>query len=90
MGTAWEVANTALFLASNEPNYVTGVRLPVDAQLSRAVGEPIPESGCLYENPAAGDLERGAWLSKQGIRLRPHLLRQGRPARRQRRRRRHQ
>jgi NAD(P)-dependent dehydrogenase (short-subunit alcohol dehydrogenase family) len=30
MGTAWDVANAALFLASDEANFVTGVVLPVD------------------------------------------------------------
>ena len=30
MGTAWDVANAALFLASDEANFVTGVTLPVD------------------------------------------------------------
>jgi NAD(P)-dependent dehydrogenase (short-subunit alcohol dehydrogenase family) len=30
MGTAWDVANAALFLASDEANFITGVQLPVD------------------------------------------------------------
>jgi NAD(P)-dependent dehydrogenase (short-subunit alcohol dehydrogenase family) len=30
MGTAWDVANAALFLASDEANFITGVVLPVD------------------------------------------------------------
>jgi NAD(P)-dependent dehydrogenase (short-subunit alcohol dehydrogenase family) len=30
MGTAWGVANAALFLASDEANFITGVALPVD------------------------------------------------------------
>ena len=30
MGTAWDVANAALFLASDEANFITGVCLPVD------------------------------------------------------------
>ena len=30
MGTAWDVANAALFLASDEANFVTGAALPVD------------------------------------------------------------
>jgi NAD(P)-dependent dehydrogenase (short-subunit alcohol dehydrogenase family) len=30
MGTAWDVANAALFLASDRPNFITGVSLPVD------------------------------------------------------------
>jgi len=34
MGTAWEVANAALFLVSDEASYITGVCLPVDGGLS--------------------------------------------------------
>ena len=30
MGTAWDVANPALFLASDEAGFITGVSLPVD------------------------------------------------------------
>lgn len=30
MGTPWDVANAALFLASEEANFITGVALPVD------------------------------------------------------------
>ncbi len=30
MGTAWDVAHAALFLASDEANFITGVALPVD------------------------------------------------------------
>jgi NAD(P)-dependent dehydrogenase (short-subunit alcohol dehydrogenase family) len=30
MGTAWDVANAALFLASDEANFITGIALPVD------------------------------------------------------------
>jgi NAD(P)-dependent dehydrogenase (short-subunit alcohol dehydrogenase family) len=34
MGTAWDVANAALFLASDEAAYITGVALPVDGGLT--------------------------------------------------------
>jgi NAD(P)-dependent dehydrogenase (short-subunit alcohol dehydrogenase family) len=38
MGSAWDVANAALFLASDEARYITGVVLPVDGGLSARVG----------------------------------------------------
>ncbi len=34
MGSAWDVAHTALFLASDEARYITGVCLPVDGGLA--------------------------------------------------------
>ena len=34
MGTAWDVANAALFLASDEASFITGVTLPVDGGAS--------------------------------------------------------
>ena len=37
-GTAWDVANAALFLASDEAAFVTGVVLPVDGGQSAQVG----------------------------------------------------
>jgi NAD(P)-dependent dehydrogenase (short-subunit alcohol dehydrogenase family) len=30
MGTAWDIANAAVFLASDEAKFITGVCLPVD------------------------------------------------------------
>ena len=30
MGTGWDVANAALFLASDEAGFITGIELPVD------------------------------------------------------------
>ena len=38
MGTAWDVANAALFLASDEANYITGVELIVDGGVTLKVG----------------------------------------------------
>lgn len=38
MGTAWDIANAALFLASDEAGYITGVSLPVDGGLSCRAG----------------------------------------------------
>ena len=38
MGTSWDVANAALFLASDEANFITGVALPVDGGALVRVG----------------------------------------------------
>ncbi|MCH9672682.1 MAG: SDR family oxidoreductase [Gammaproteobacteria bacterium] len=38
MGTAWDVANAAVFLASDEAGFITGVCLPVDGGQSAKVG----------------------------------------------------
>lgn len=38
MGTAWDTANAALFLASDEARFITGVLLPVDGGASVRVG----------------------------------------------------
>jgi NAD(P)-dependent dehydrogenase (short-subunit alcohol dehydrogenase family) len=38
MGSAWDVANAALFLASEEARFITGVLLPVDGGQSARVG----------------------------------------------------
>src|SRR5579862_545916 len=38
MGTGWDVANAALFLASDEANFITGVALPVDGGALVRVG----------------------------------------------------
>ena len=41
MGTGWDVANAALFLASDEASFITGVTLPVDggSSVRRGYGE---------------------------------------------------
>lgn len=38
MGDAWDVANAALFLASEEARFITGVALPVDGGQSAKIG----------------------------------------------------
>ncbi len=38
MGTAWDVANAALFLASDEAGFITGVALPVDGGALARIG----------------------------------------------------
>jgi len=38
MGTAWDVAAAAAFLASDEAGYITGILLPVDGGLSIKIG----------------------------------------------------
>lgn len=40
MGTAWDVAAAAVFLASDDAKFITGVALPVDGGQSCAVPEP--------------------------------------------------
>ena len=34
MGSAWDVAHAATFLASDKAGYITGVALPVDGGIS--------------------------------------------------------
>ena len=38
MGTAWDVAYAALYLASDEARFVTGVELPVDGGTGCRIG----------------------------------------------------
>ena len=38
MGSAWDVANAAVFLASEEARFITGVLLPVDGGQSCRIG----------------------------------------------------
>ena len=38
MGSAWDIANAALFLASDEAGFISGVALPVDGAQSARIG----------------------------------------------------
>jgi NAD(P)-dependent dehydrogenase (short-subunit alcohol dehydrogenase family) len=38
MGTAWDAANAALFLASADARFITGAILPVDGGTSIRIG----------------------------------------------------
>ncbi|HEY7279188.1 MAG TPA: SDR family NAD(P)-dependent oxidoreductase [Trebonia sp.] len=40
MGTAWDLANAALFFASDESSFITGAQLPLDGGLSIQIGRP--------------------------------------------------
>jgi NAD(P)-dependent dehydrogenase (short-subunit alcohol dehydrogenase family) len=41
LGTPWEVANAAVFLASDEASYITGAVVPVDGGLTCSVPHPV-------------------------------------------------
>jgi NAD(P)-dependent dehydrogenase (short-subunit alcohol dehydrogenase family) len=51
MGTAWDVANAALFLASDEANFITGVALPVDGGALVHINEN-GKPACCVDPPA--------------------------------------
>jgi NAD(P)-dependent dehydrogenase (short-subunit alcohol dehydrogenase family) len=40
MGTAWDIASAALFLASKEANYISGAEIVVDGAITCSTGEP--------------------------------------------------
>lgn len=53
MGTAWDIANAALFLASDDAAFITGVALPVDGGQSAQIGRPQSEAEAREEREAA-------------------------------------
>src|SRR5262249_12199784 len=57
MGTAWDVANAALFLASDEANFITGVALPVDGGALGKIGSPRPVLPATRCDTARGSLQ---------------------------------
>jgi len=65
MGTAWDVANAALFLASDEANFITGVTLPVDGGRQREKGVDAPlvvstSRSSIWISISRADIEAGA------------------------------
>jgi len=38
MGTGWDVANAAVFLASEEASFIAGISLPVDGGMLMRIG----------------------------------------------------
>ena len=57
MGTGWDVANAALFLASDEASFITGVTLPVDGGASVRRGEPAVLCGTVAQSAGSSDEE---------------------------------
>jgi len=45
MGTGWDIAKAAVFLASDDAAYITGVSLPVDGGLSGIFTTPTEMPG---------------------------------------------
>jgi NAD(P)-dependent dehydrogenase (short-subunit alcohol dehydrogenase family) len=59
MGTAWDVAYAAAFLASDEANFITGVTLPVDGGQSVQIGR-MPSPAEEAEEMAAAEAAAAA------------------------------
>jgi NAD(P)-dependent dehydrogenase (short-subunit alcohol dehydrogenase family) len=56
MGTAWDLANAALFFASDESSFITGAQLPLDGGLSIQIGRP-PMAAEAAENAGPAESE---------------------------------
>ncbi len=53
MGTAWDIAYAAVYLASDEASFVTGVALPVDGGQSQQIGRQPSPAEAAEEKAAA-------------------------------------
>ena len=67
MGDAWDVANAALFLASDESKYVTGMELIVDGGITLKAGARSTLSssspGCAaWRRPGTHNHDRRVWI----------------------------
>ncbi|HVQ92424.1 MAG TPA: SDR family NAD(P)-dependent oxidoreductase [Mycobacteriales bacterium] len=54
MGTAWDIAHAAVFLASEEANFITGISMPVDGGQSVQIGR-MPSPAEAAEEKAAAE-----------------------------------
>jgi NAD(P)-dependent dehydrogenase (short-subunit alcohol dehydrogenase family) len=53
MGSAWDVAHAAVFLASDEANFITGISMPVDGGQSVQIGRMPAPAEAAEESAAA-------------------------------------